>query len=77
MPSLTPAAAASSRVRRAIGEVLTREEVLVLLSAAARTGTARVVLEELRRGGEDVPDVPSVIDELARQRTRAAAEVRP
>ena len=57
----------------AIGDVATRHGVLVLLSAAARTGSvlaAKTLLEELGRDGEDTAKSGSVIDELARMRTK-------
>jgi hypothetical protein len=63
----------------AIGEVLTREQILVLLSAAARTGSvsaAKTLLEELRR--DDGPAQPgdtifSVIDEIAAKRRQQSS----
>jgi hypothetical protein len=57
-------------------EIASRAEILGLLSDAARqghVGAMRLLLEELRRDGEDQVSAPSVIDELARKRK---AEVR-
>jgi hypothetical protein len=54
-----------------IDSIATREEVLAILSAAARAGSVtacRVLLDEL--GRSEVPtQTESVIDELARRRT--------
>jgi hypothetical protein len=58
----------------AIGDVPTRDEVLGLLWAAARTGSvlaAKTLLEELGRDGEGAPS--GVIDELASKRSKPAA----
>jgi hypothetical protein len=60
-----------------LGDVASREDVLILLSAAARTGSvlaAKTLLEELRRDGGDVPVIPSVVDEIASKRIKAAAK---
>jgi hypothetical protein len=51
-----------------------RDEILRLLSAAARRGNVpamRLLLEELRRDGEEHA-TPSIIDELASKRQEAA-----
>jgi hypothetical protein len=58
----------------AIGDVPTRDEVLGLLWAAARTGSVladKTLLEELGRDGEGAPS--GVIDELASKRSKPAA----
>jgi predicted nucleic acid-binding Zn ribbon protein len=54
------------------GTIATRQDVLALLTAAARDGSvmaAKVLLEELRRDDVDQDPASSVIDELARRRT--------
>jgi hypothetical protein len=51
--------------------IATREEVMAILSAAARAGSVtacRVLLEELRRS-EVSTQTDTIIDELARRRT--------
>jgi hypothetical protein len=62
------------------GEIADRSQILALLTASARLGSvlaSKTLLDELRRGGEDGSDAPSVIDELTKKRIKAAAEVRP
>jgi hypothetical protein len=57
-----------------VSDVADREEILLLLSAAARRGNVpamRLLLEEQRRDTE-APAGASVIDELATKRTQAA-----
>jgi hypothetical protein len=54
-----------------IDSIATREEVLAILSAAARAGSVtacRVLLVELRRS-EALAPTDKIIDELARRRT--------
>lgn len=63
-------------MRSLASEVATRDELLLLLSGAARRGNVgamRVLLEELRRdaGDEDASDPFSGLDELAPRRKRA------
>jgi hypothetical protein len=58
------------RFEDAVSEVATRDDVLVLLSAAARTGSVmamKTMLEELRRDGGQVAS-STVIDELTAKR---------
>jgi hypothetical protein len=50
-----------------------RAEVLGLLTVAAKLGSVaamKLLLEELRRGGDEPTGKPSVIDELAAKRDR-------
>jgi hypothetical protein len=56
-------------------DVATREQILVWLSEAAskgHVGAMRLLLEEHRRDGDEV-QAPSIIDELADKRQKAAA----
>lgn len=55
----------------AVGDVASKEEVLRLLSGAARVGSvlaAKTLLEELRRDGGEIVESSSVIDEISRRR---------
>jgi hypothetical protein len=55
-------------------EIATREEILLLLSAAARSGhvgAMRLLLDEFRRD-DDVLPTPGIIDELANKRKKAS-----
>jgi hypothetical protein len=57
-----------------IDSIATREEVLAILSAAARAGNVtacRVLLEELRRPEASTHE-DTIIDELARRRTEVS-----
>ena len=57
-------------------EVATRDEILVWLSSAAskgHVGAMLLLLEELRRDVDQIPETPSIIDELAGKRTKKAA----
>lgn len=63
-------------VRAEVSEVANRDEILQLLSVAARkghVGAMRLLLEELRHDGTVPAAKPSVIDELAGKRAKAAA----
>jgi hypothetical protein len=56
--------------------VADREELLVLLTQAARKGNVpamRILLEESRRDGSDEATSAGIIDELASKRKKAAA----
>jgi hypothetical protein len=59
-----------------VREVADRDEILVLLSTAARkghVGAMRLLLEEHRRADESAPETPSVIDELSKKRKKTTA----
>jgi hypothetical protein len=59
-----------------VAEIATREEILGWLSVAAKAGhvgAMRLLLEELRRDGEE--HVPDFIDELRSRRTKAAGRI--
>jgi hypothetical protein len=61
-------------VRKTASSVADRDEILSLLSDAARkghVGAMRLLLEEHRRADEPT-EAPSVIDELSKKRKKAA-----
>ena len=63
--------AAVAGVRAKAGKVADRDEVLLLLSTAARqghVGAMRLLLEELRRDGDEGSPEADFIDELAKKR---------
>jgi hypothetical protein len=58
-----------------VSDIAGRDEILLLLSAAARRGNVpamRLLLEEQRRDGE-APAASNVIDEIAAKRSKTAA----
>jgi hypothetical protein len=62
-------------VKQRTKPIADREEILLLLSDAARkghVGAMRLLLEEQRRDGE-APAASNVIDEIAAKRTKTAA----
>jgi hypothetical protein len=66
-----------ARARVTVAPIANRDEVLALLTRAAREGNVgamRALLEELKRDGGSQSATSSVIDELATQRAKAAAK---
>jgi hypothetical protein len=63
--------------RPTVATLADRDEVLALLSRAARggnVGAMKILLEELRRDGVHQTTSPGIIDELAILREKAAAK---